>query len=200
LSNARSSDSEIVVADPRLAYRSAQAFSALARHWSAPEPANLENSGLQSLGAAVASATNTGLAIELYLKTLHGVLGGIPRGHDLVALFDRLPPAARIQTERLYEEALRNLPDGMPRALTVASATRGQAGTPEGKPPAPDASLRALLARSADIFVTWRYFHEQDSSLGFRYFTYEYDALWAAASALELAIALYGQTWLRLDA
>lgn len=56
---------------------------------------NYETATLAVMGPAI---VNLAFAVELYIKALHySVTGKVPRGHNILALFKRLPKAIRKQ-------------------------------------------------------------------------------------------------------
>ncbi len=80
---------------------------------------------------------NATFALELYLKTVSLLHGSEQRGHDLLELFDALPPDA---TEALRHE------------ISKAPSTRSVADL---------SAFRVEIERVRHAFVEWRYLHER---------------------------------------
>lgn len=149
------------------------------------------------LGDLVACATNLGFAIELYLKALLTQLDlPVPQVHDLRTLYDAIPQPVRALLESVYDTAL---PDEVRQLRGRVSFTLAK-GPPE-EPRWDDhtkisLALPDLLARSRDLFQSWRYVFEfsppKDSPYQFHQF--EYGLLRCAAEAMrvEITIRLHG--------
>jgi hypothetical protein len=89
--------------------------------------------------AAAPFAVNSAFSIELYLKTLHKLVGSEIRGHELLKLYDALP----VET----------------RETVLSHAQKHAAGY--GVAPAPSAeSFRQSIAELNTAFVDWRYCYE----------------------------------------
>ena len=91
-------------------------------------------------GMIIVVPTLLGLATELALKVLHmREEGTVPKSHDLLELFDRLPARTR-----------RRLEQKMP-------------GVPEVHPDLPSVypGIREVLEANRALFVEWRYLHER---------------------------------------
>ena len=143
------------------------------------------------LGDLVACATNLGFAIELYLKALLTQLDlPVPQVHDLRALYDGIPQPVRALIEQVYDgewpEQLRILPH------TSFTLARGPLEEPpwddyKGSPALPD-----LLARSRDLFQSWRYVFEfsQPEHNPYQFHQFEYGLLWCAAEAIRVEITV----------
>ncbi len=84
---------------------------------------------------------NATLAIELFIKTLHGVQGNYPTGHKLVNLALGLQPKTRAILDK-YAEAL-----------------KAKYKIPE------DRNLISCLESIGNAFVEWRYVYEQEKLL-----------------------------------
>ena len=145
------------------------------------------------LGDVVACATNLGFAIELYLKALLIHLDLlVPQVHDLRVLYDRLPQRVRSVIESVYDTAL-------PRDVR---RLRGRwcfviARGPMAKPPREDHSrisvaLPDVLARSRDLFQSWRYVFEFSprANSSYQFHQFEYGLLRCAAEAMRVEIAV----------
>lgn len=150
----------------------------------------------EELGDLVACAANLAFALELYLKALLAQLDlPVPATHNLRALFDGLPQPIRLLIERIYLEALPNDIRALGGRTTFVLAS-GPLGMPrpqfedsERSPALPD-----LLARSKDLFQSWRYvceFSQPDCSpYQFRQFEYGYLRCAAEAMRVEVTVRL----------
>src|SRR5882724_1670116 len=125
------------------------------------------------LDEVVVAATTLALSIELYLKTLSMLVGETPPDiHLLWALYKNLPQNLKTSIEAAYQ-GLPAHPDGMAAGVGVDLAPIGP-WTPS-QTSITDWSLREVLKRSSDVFVTWRYFHQvpkpgKPSRLAFEFF------------------------------
>ena len=145
------------------------------------------------LGDLVACATNIGFAIELYLKALLTQLDlPVPLTHDLRTLYDAIPQPVRELIESVYDTAL---PDQVRQLYGRVSVTIAKG--PLKEPPWDDytkvsLALPDVLARSKDLFQSWRYIfeftHPEDSPYQFHQF--EYGLLWCAAEAIRVEITI----------
>jgi HEPN domain-containing protein len=81
---------------------------------------------------------NAAFALELYLKTLGHLFGRALRGHDLLGLFDALPPEG-------HEVLRQNL-----------SKAKWQCGITNME------GFRNVLSDLRSAFIEWRYLHEKD--------------------------------------
>lgn len=111
------------------------------------------------LGDLVACATNLGFAIELFLKALLTQLDlPVPKSHNLRALYDAIPQPVRTLIQDVYDtkwpEQLHRLPH---HSFTLAM---GPLEEPRWDVYKVSSSLPDLLARSRDIFQSWRYVFE----------------------------------------
>jgi hypothetical protein len=66
--------------------------------------------------SAVPFVVNAAFALELYLKTLGHLFGRAQRGHDLLGLFDALPPEG-------HEVLRQNLPKASQRYLKFSASS-----------------------------------------------------------------------------
>ena len=112
------------------------------------------------LGDLVACATNLGFAIELYLKALLMQLNiPVPRVHDLRALYDKIHGLVKEVLESVYDTAMiedvRRL-----RGRVSFTLAKGQPKRPRRDEYKVSLDLPDLLARSRDIFESWRYIFE----------------------------------------
>ncbi len=145
------------------------------------------------LGQLVACATNLAFAIELYLKALLTLSDlPVPQTHDLRALYDAIPQPVRAVVEDVYDT---KAPEQVRQLHGHASFTLAKG--PLEKPVWDDhtrvrAALPDLLARSKDLFQSWRYVFEfsphEDSPYQFHQF--EYALLWCAAEALRVEVTV----------
>ncbi|MBM3118309.1 MAG: HEPN domain-containing protein [Chloroflexi bacterium] len=147
------------------------------------------------LGDLVACATNLGFAIELYLKALLIQLDlRVPQTHDLRTLYDKIPQPVRTVIQDVYgtkwPEQLRFLPY---HRVTLAT---GPLKEPQWDVYKVSPSLPDLLARSKDIFQSWRYVFEysQPEDSPYQFYHFEYGLLWCAAEAIrvEVMVRLHG--------
>jgi HEPN domain-containing protein len=145
------------------------------------------------LGDLVACATNLGFAIELYLKALLTQLDlPVPQVHDLRALYDKIPQPVRALIESVYDTAL---PDQVRQLYGRVSLTIAKG--PIGEPPRDDytkvsLALPDVLARSRDLFQSWRYIFEftQPEDSPYQIHQFEYGLLWCAAEAIRVEITV----------
>jgi len=143
------------------------------------------------LGDLVACATNLGFAIELYLKALLTQLDlPVPQVHDLRALYDAIPQPVRALIQDTYDtkwpEQLHHLPH---HRFTLA---KGPLEEPQWDPYKVSPSLPDLLARSKDIFQSWRYVFEfrQPEDSPYQFHQFEYGLLWCAAEAIKAEVTV----------
>jgi hypothetical protein len=113
--------------------------------------------------SAVPFVVNLAFALELYLKTLGHLFGKALRGHDLLELFDALPPEGR--------EALRQ---NLPKARWQCDITNLE-------------EFRKVLSGLRSVFVDWRYLHEEGrtSEISFVPMIFIAEVLHAACQAHE---------------
>lgn len=143
------------------------------------------------LGDLVACATNLAFAIELYLKALLILLDlKVPQVHNLRDLYDRIPQPVRTLIESVYDTAW---PDQVHQLRGRVAITLAK-GPPE-KPQWDDYSkerlaLPDLLARSKNLFQSWRYIFEfrQPKDSSYQFHQLEYGLLWCAAEAIKAEI------------
>ena len=153
--------------DYRMVAQQARAFIDLVRPTLATlptnitEPPNVTSSGLTF---AACAATLLALGIELHLKAVYiGSQIEPPETHSLIRLFENLPLPQRQDIESRYLSKLATV-DPL-RALTLNIRIRESKDPPvewPSDPPfvPPDYSARAVLSRSANAFIAWRYFYE----------------------------------------
>ncbi len=150
------------------------------------------------VGNLVACATNLGFAIELYLKAILSQLDlQVPFEHDLRSLYDRIPQPVRDIIVGVYDEALpdevRQLHGRVSFTLAIGPAERPawNDNTKESL------ALPDVLARSRNLFESWRYIFELSlpENSKYQFYKFEYVPLRCAAEAMrvEIRIRLYGE-------
>jgi hypothetical protein len=144
------------------------------------------------LGDLAACATNLGLAIELYLKALLTHLGlPVPQVHDLRDLYDATPQSVRALIEDVYDtkwpDQARQL-----RGRVSFTVARGPLEEPRWNDYKVSPTLPDLLARSRDIFQSWRYVFEfsQPEHSSYQFHQFEYGLLWCAAEAIRVEVTV----------
>lgn len=145
------------------------------------------------LGDLVACATNLGFAMELYLKALLTQLDlPMPQVHDLRALYDAIPQPVRAIIEDVYDTALPNQVRKLYGRVRFTIA-KG----PIEEPPRDDytkvsLALPDVLARSRDLFQSWRYIFEftQPEDSPYQFHRFEYGLLWCAAEAIRVEVTV----------
>ena len=146
------------------------------------------------MGDLVACATNLVFAVELYLKGLLIELDlDVPMDHNLGKLYGTIPQPVRALIESTYDVAL---PDEVNRLGGCVSFTLAK-GPPKEPPPLwnnykPSLALPAVLARSKDLFVSWRYVFEfsQQEGSAFQFREFEYGLLRCAAEVLRVELTV----------
>jgi hypothetical protein len=113
--------------------------------------------------SAVPFVVNAAFALELYLKTMGHLFGSAQRGHDLLELFDALPPEGH--------EVLRQ---NLPKAKWQCGITNME-------------GFRKVLSDLRNAFIEWRYLHETDrtSEISFIPTIFVTEVLHAACQANE---------------
>jgi hypothetical protein len=127
-------------------------------------------------GDLVVCATNLAFALELYLKALltqHDL--PVAQNHDLRALYDGLPQTVRELIESVYNKALKD-EVGRMEARTSILIAWGPSERPLFQDSKEWPALPDVLARSKDLFQSWRYAFEfsppDGSPYHFRQFEY----------------------------
>jgi len=143
-------------------------------------------------GDLVVCATNLSFALELYLKALLTHLDvPVAQSHDLRALYDELPESIRALIEDVYNSALLDEVRRMDGHTSVVFAWG-----PLEKPRFEDSKvwpiLPDLLARSKDLFQSWRYAFEFSPPDGGAYLfrQFEYCFLRCAAEVMRVEITM----------
>jgi len=144
------------------------------------------------MGDLVACATNLAFALELYLKALLAHLGlAIPHRHDLRDLYGELPDAVRATIESVYDAAL---PDEVRRLGGHVSFTfaKGSPEEPRWDDYKVSLALPDLLARSNDLFQSWRYVFEfsQPEGSAYQFHQFEHGLLRCAAEVLRVEVTV----------
>ena len=141
-----------------------------------------------NLGEIFAAATNLALAIELYLKSLAiATESPVLRTHNLLELFDALPPVLRESIElrfRVRMECVNKQERAAALELVITSTP-----TPPVMKSVPildpnPLDLRGVLNAEKDAFRTWRYMHEAGPKIP-AYFSLEYGRLGVIANTLQ---------------
>lgn len=143
------------------------------------------------LGDIVVCAANLAFAIELYLKALLMLLDSpVPQVHDLRVLYDKISQQVRELIEHVYDakwpEQARQLHGRV--SVTLAKGPREEPlwddYTKESL------ALPDLLARSKNLFQSWRYIFEfcQPNDSSYQFHQFEYGLLWCAAEAIKVEI------------
>jgi hypothetical protein len=144
------------------------------------------------MGDLVACATNLAFALELYLKALLTHLNlPVPRVHDLRVLYDAIPRTIRTLIESIYDAAL---PDEVRRLGGHVSFTfaKGSPEEPQWDDYKVSLALPDLLARSKDLFQSWRYVFEfsQPEGTAYQFHKFEYGFLRCAAEVLRVEVTV----------
>lgn len=145
------------------------------------------------LGDLVACATNLGFAIELYLKSLLTLVNkSVPKSHDLRDLYDAIPTSVKELIESVYD-TMRPEQVHQLRGRTSFTLAKG----PLDEPQWDDYNevplvLPDLLARSRDLFYSWRYVFEfsQPKDSPYQFHRFEYGLLWCAAEAVRIEVTV----------
>lgn len=131
---------------------------------------------------AFVSATNYGLALELYLKSLLIMEGNIEiKGHHLDNLFEKLSDDTKREISKTYQRA-----GGLERreTLHIRGRLTGAVGNEAATTPVRGTKLNQLMKNNRDIFVIFRYMFEKARTQNWEYFFFEYENLDIAISAL----------------
>src|ERR1700722_961654 len=142
------------------------------------------------VGDMVAAATNLAFAVELYIKTILLIskvevpLGR--EGHHLGKLYAAMPQHFRDVIGRSYEETRKKDWNGKYPSIVVAKGPLS-AGLPKwDEDRSKSLDLGALLDRSSDIFISWRYIYEfkNPDKKGRQFHRLEYGLLLSACRAM----------------
>lgn len=151
-----------------------------------------EQSLSNELGDVVVCATNLAFALELFIKAILVHLDlEVPEMHDLSALYKRIPDQVKAIIEDTYHaklpEQLRALPY---HRFTFATWKRPLAGPHFDDKTRLSSSLPDLLARSSNLFQSWRYLFEfsQPDDNPYQYHLFEYALLWCATEAVRVEV------------
>lgn len=118
----------------------------------------------KDIGGLISSATTLSLAVELYLKALRMLVGlSVTDTHHLWTLYSPLPDPLKKIIEANYER--QNKRAGKDSVCIEAILYDGHRSEREIEElfghVQSDTSLKAVLIRSSNAFIHWRYFHEQ---------------------------------------
>ena len=156
--------------DPWLALRAGEAFQRNAISFLSQIPDDLDTASkftIRRLGEFTAAITNLALAIELFLKCLAiAARARVRTTHDLVVLFEALPPTLQAAIETRYRAKTQALPVLNAATELVVSArsdwteaqmdeAAGKLGLRTGRD-----SVRELLLNEREAFEKWRYMYE----------------------------------------
>jgi hypothetical protein len=139
------------------------------------------------MGEVAAAATNLGFAMELYIKSILFVSKiEVPQGrdgHDLAKLYALLPQCFRSVFDDRYVKTRRKDWGGKYHSITIAL---GPPGLPKWVDHNESFDLEPLLARSSNIFNSWRYVYEfkKPEQDGYKYERFEYALLVSACRAM----------------
>jgi HEPN domain-containing protein len=181
--------------DSQAALVCGEAFQRLAKEFISKIGAIKEKSSQDmsnELGDLVACATNLGFAIELYLKALLTQLDlPVPQVHDLRALYDSIPQQVKDIIESVYDTSL---PEQVRQLYGRVSITlaKGPLEEPQWDDYKASLALPDLLARSRDLFQSWRYIFEftQPEDRPYQFHKFEYGLLWCAAEAMRIEVMI----------
>ena len=186
---------EIRLYEAHVALKCGEAFQRLAKGFIPKIKLIKEGSSLRwgnQQGNLVASATNLAFSIELCLKALLLLLNlKVPYSHNLSYLYDKIPQPIRALIEEVYDT---KLPDQVRQLHGYVSYTlaHGPLEKPQWNDYKKSSALPDLLARSKDLFQSWRYVFEfrppKDNSYEFHQF--EYVPLWCAAEAIRVEVVV----------
>jgi hypothetical protein len=145
------------------------------------------------LGDLAVCATSLGFAIELYLKSLLMLVGKVvPKSHDLGKLYDKIPVSVKEYIEDVYNT---KRPEQVHQLRGRVSFTLAKG--PLDEPQWDDCNkvplvLTDLLARSRDLFQSWRYVCEyrQPRDGHYQFHQFEYALLWCAAEAIRVEVTI----------
>ena len=131
-----------------------------------------------------ASATNYGLSIELYLKTLIIMEGkNKPHGHDLNILYNKLSTNLQHRINKKYQSL-----NGEDRKKTLYLRASLENSNPDNSNNMPErgTKLKQLLKNNKDIFIMYRYMFEKGRQKEWEYFYFEYGNFDLACEALKI--------------
>jgi hypothetical protein len=146
----------------------------------------------KELGDLVACATNLGFAIELYIKALLTQLDLlVPQDHDLLKLYNEIPQPVRAIIEEVYDTKWPEQASQLCGRVSITLA-KGPLEKPRWNDYKVSPSLPDLLARSKNLFPSWRYIFEftQSEDSPYQFHQFEYGLLWCAAEAIRVEITI----------
>ena len=143
----------------------------------------------QNLGGLIASATMLALAVELYLKAIRIVTGlSVSETHDLWSLYKSLPQNLKISIEALFGALLPRDTSKTAELEVAVWVGKAPSHSPDGwdekSPHSKDVSVKAVLRRSSNAFITWRYLHEGGVPGQYMVYRYEFIRLELIAQSL----------------
>lgn len=181
--------------DSQAALACAEAFQRLAEEF-IPRITAIEERSVQAMSHeiadVVASATNLAFALELYMKALLTQLDmPVPQVHDLRLLYDAIPQPVRTLIESTYDIAL-------PRDLRqlhghgIFTLAVGPLEPPRWDDRKVSLALPDVLARSKDLFQSWRYVFETSVPEGgsYQFRCFEYGPLRCAAEVMRVEVTV----------
>jgi hypothetical protein len=130
-----------------------------------------------------ASATNYGLAVELYLKSLLIMEGDSNiKGHYLDDLYNKLTPNTKEKIKKEYQNI-----GGHDRkdTLYIRASMEGSNPTNSNDQPARGTKFDQVLKNNKDMFLIYRYMFENGRSQKWKYFYFEYGNLDLVISSLD---------------
>jgi hypothetical protein len=181
--------------DSQTALVCAEAFQRLAKEFIPKIGAIKEKSSQvisNELGDLVACATNLGFAIELYLKALLIQLDlPVPQDHNLRVLYDRIPQPVRTIIEDVYNTKWPEQASQLCGRVSITLA-KGPMENPRWDNYKVSPALPDLLARSKNLFQSWRYIYEftQPEDSPYQFHQFEYGLLWCAAEAIRVEVTI----------
>lgn len=149
-----------------------------------------ERQALAQLGKVIVTATNLAFAVELYLKVLCLLEKERPpeggSSHNLMKHYSMISSSKSLATvEAIYAGLLKERKT--PKGKLVVNLPRTGDSTPAPRSPETtyDASFRAVLEDSKDVFKHWRYLYNRSLPNEIRRLTFHFDCLNLIAEALD---------------
>ena len=138
----------------------------------------------------IAASTNLALSIELSLKATAMAHGAkVLRTHNLIDLFDVLPPHVKKSVELVYDEVVKQIPEKSSAAIEICVSkkpvppTEKEVDAASRKYPKGH-DIRSVLKAEKDAFVSWRYFYEAGAVDEISVYKIEHMRLCAVKNAL----------------
>ena len=130
---------------------------------------------LSSAEIIFVSATNYGLAIELFLKSLLIMEGNEDiYGHDLLKLFNKLSNQTQSDLIKTYTKLLNNKDQKVLYIRASLSTTSNEKFEQIGPHPIRGTKLKQILKNNQNMFTMFRYMFEQGRSEDVEQFYFEY--------------------------